>query len=227
MIKIYEELEQGSDDWLEARRGIITASEVCLLVTPTGKIAKNEKLRSHTWELLAQRISGYVEPTYINDDMLRGINDEITARDMYSEHNATVKEVGFITNDFDGVRVGYSPDGLVGDDGLIEIKSRRQKYQIETIATNAVPSEYMLQLQCGLLVSGRDWIDFISYSAGLPLFIKRVFPDTEMQDNILRAVKEFDLNSSELMLMYKQNADKFIETTRDDEEFDFGEESYD
>lgn len=224
MMKIYEDLEQGSPEWLEARRGIITASEVGLLVTPTGKIANNEKVRTHQWELMAQRISGYVEPMYISDDMLRGIHDEVIARDLYSQHYVQVDEVGFITNDFDGVTIGYSPDGLVADDGLIEIKSRRQKYQVQTIATDEVPSEYMYQLQCGLLVTGREWIDFISYSAGLPMFVKRVYPDAEMQGTILDAAREFEINLGALMLLYEQNADRFIETDRNEDDFDFGGE---
>lgn len=216
-MKIYKDLEQGSLEWLEARRGIITASEVKLLVTPTGKIANNEKTRAHQWELLAQRVSGYVEPAYISDDMLRGMHDEVIARDLYSRHYVQVDEVGFITNDFDGVTIGCSPDGLVADDGMIEIKSRRQKYQIETIATDTVPPEYMLQLQCALLVASREWIDFVSYCAGLPMFVKRVYPDAEMQATILDAARVFELNMGALMLMYEQNAERFIDTERPEE----------
>jgi len=202
-ITIHDELIQGSDEWLAARCGLQTASEMKLILTPTLKVANNDKTRAHVFELLAQRITGYVEPTYIGDDMLRGMADEITARDLYSEHYAPVTDVGFITNDELGFTIGYSPDGLVGDDGLIEIKSRRQKYQIKTIAENEVPQEYMLQIQTGLMVTGRKWLDFISYSGGLPMFVKRVFPDPEMRAAIVNAATEFEMRIQEKYADYR------------------------
>ena len=187
-IKIHNDLIQGSDEWLQARCGLITASEMKLLLTPTMKAANNDKVRAHFYELAFQRLTGFVEPQYVSDAMLRGQEDEIYAREEYSQHYASVEETGFITNDHWGFTIGYSPDGLVGDDGLIEVKSRGGKYQVQTIANNEVPAEYMLQLQTGLLITGRKWIDFISYCGGLPMFVKRVEPDPEMQDAIIAAV---------------------------------------
>lgn len=192
MIRYHRDLIQGSDEWLAARCGLLTASEMKLILTPTLKMAQNDKSRAHLWELLAQRISGYVEPSFISDDMLRGYADEIEARNLYAEKVAPVEEVGFITNDRWGFTLGYSPDALVGDDGLIEVKSRRQKYQVETIIGGAVPPEYALQLQTALLVSERQWIDFISYSGGLPMIVLRAWPDDVMQAAILRAAEAFE-----------------------------------
>lgn len=192
MITYHTELTQGSDEWLAARLGILTASEVRLILTGTGKIANNDKTRAHVWEIAAQRITRYVEPYYVGDEMLRGKTDEILARDLYSQAYAEVDEVGFVTSDALGFTIGYSPDGLVGMDGLIECKSRRQKYQFETIATREVPEEYMLQIQTGLLVSGRAWLDFCSYSGGMPMFVKRVYPDPIMQDAIVKAATAFE-----------------------------------
>lgn len=189
---IHANLEQGSADWLAARRGMLTASEMKLIVTPTLKVASNDKERSHLHELLAQRITGHVEPHYISDDMLRGMEDEIDARALYAKHYAPVTECGFITNDKWGFTIGYSPDGLVGDDGLIEGKSRRQKFQVQTIADHEVPDDYLIQLQTGLLVSERQWIDFISYSGGLPMVTIRVFPDERVQDAIIAAAASFE-----------------------------------
>ena len=191
-ITYHNDLIQGSDEWHAARCGLLTASEVKLILTPTLKIAANEKTRAHVWELLAQRLTRYTEPSYIGDAMLRGWRDEILARDLYSQHYAPVTEPGFITNDRWGFTLGYSPDGLVGDDGLIECKSRAQKFQIQTIAENEVPAEFMLQLQTGLLVTGRAWVDFISYSGGLPMFVKRVLPDLEIQGAIIDAATAFE-----------------------------------
>ena len=198
MIRYHYDIEQGTPEWLSLRCGILTASEIKLIITPTLKVASNDKERAHLLELLAQRITGYTEPRFVSDDMLRGHEDEIEARIKYAEHYAPVKECGFITRNMGGIVIGYSPDGLVGDDGLmgddglIECKSRRQKYQVETILSGEVPAEYMLQIQTGLLVSGRKWLDFVSYSAGLPMFVKRVLPDERYRAAIIAAATEFE-----------------------------------
>ncbi|HKR17627.1 lambda exonuclease family protein [Rhizorhapis sp.] len=191
-IAYHKDLIQGSDDWLAQRCGLLTASEMKLIITPTLKVANNDKTRAHCFELLFQRLTGYVEPVYVSDDMLRGQDDEIEARLQYSKHFAPVAEVGFITNDSWGFTIGYSPDGLVGDDGLIECKSRRGKYQVQTIAEDKVPDDYMIQIQTGLLVTGRKWCDFISYSGGLPMFVKRVEPEPDIQDAIIQAAIAFE-----------------------------------
>lgn len=206
-ITYHKELEQGSDEWMAARCGVLTASEMKLILTPTLKIASNDKERAHVYELAAQRISSYVEPHYISDDMLRGMTDEVEARIKYEENYAPVSDCGFVTNDDYGFTIGYSPDGLVGDDGLIEAKSRRQKFQIETISKQAVPEEYMLQLQTGLLVTGRKWIDFISYSSGLPMFVMRVEPDEKYQSAIIEAATEFNSRVQLVMAAYHATLD--------------------
>jgi len=195
-IKYYTDLIQGSDEWLQARCGLLTASEMKLIITPTLKIASNDKERSHLYELLAQRITNYVEPHYISDDMLRGQVDEIEARNVYAKNIAPVSEMGFITNDKWGFTIGYSPDGLIGNDGLIECKSRRQKYQVETLLENVesrtVPVDYLMQIQTALIVSEREWVDFISYSGGLPMVVIRAYPDKKIQDAIIEAATQFE-----------------------------------
>ena len=206
-ITYHPDMVQCAEDWLAARCGLLTASEMKSILTPTLKIASNDRERSHLYELLAQRITRYVEPQYVSDDMLRGQSDEIAARALYAEHYAQVQEIGFITNDEWGFTIGYSPDGLVGDDGLIECKSRRQRFQIQTIVEcvtdGAAPDDYMLQLQTGLLVSGRKWIDFISYSGGLPMTVIRVFPDARIQDAIVAAATAFEARLAEKMAKYR------------------------
>lgn len=204
MLKYYSEVEQGSDEWYDQRRGLLTASEMKLLVTPTLKIASNDKERTHLYELLAQRITGYTEPQYINDAMLRGHEDEIYAREIYSKKHSPVTEMGFITNDKWGFTIGFSPDGLVGSDGLIEIKSRCQKYQMETILTNEVPKEHIMQIQTGLLVSERKWCDYISYCGGMPMWVIRVYPDEVIQSAIIEATKLFEGKVKELEENYKE-----------------------
>lgn len=207
-IKEHDGLIQGSDEWLEARRGLITASEVGLLLTPTLKIANNEKTRAHIYELAAQRISGFVEPHYVSDDMLRGQTDEMFAKIAYNENFGGVREVGFITNDRWGFTIGYSPDGLIGEDGLIEVKSRRQKFQIQTAVeclgdAPSIPPEYMLQVQTGLMVTDRAWCDFISYSGGLPMLVVRVYPDAEVQAAIEEATRAAEARIAEVVTGYR------------------------
>lgn len=198
-VTYHPQLYQGSDEWLRARLGLLTASEMDRIVTPTLKAAANDKERQHLYDLLAQRITGYVEPHYISDDMLRGMNDEGEAVRLYAEHFAPVAHVGFITNNRWGFTIGYSPDALVGDDGLLECKSRRQKYQAKTIVqhvaidgSTTIPDEYLLQCQTGLLVSERQWIDFVSYCGGMPMVVIRVYPDAKIRDAILSAADAFE-----------------------------------
>ncbi len=193
MIQHHPEILQGSDAWLAIRCGVLTASEIRLIMSPTTlKPARNDTSRAHLYELLAQRITQHVEPRYVSDDMIRGQTDEIEARALYSRHFAPVTELGFITRDCWGFTIGYSPDGLVGDDGLIECKSRRQKYQTETLISGAVPSEHVLQCQTGLLVSGRQWLDYVSYCAGMPMAVIRVWPDETVQAAIVEAASVFE-----------------------------------
>lgn len=219
-ITYHKAMEQGSDEWHAIRCGILTASEVKHILTPTLKIANNDKTRAHVYEIAAQRATGYTEPAYISDDMLRGMEDEIYAREVYERAYASVDDCGFVTNDDFGFTLGYSPDGLIGMNGLIEIKSRRQKFQMETIASDAVPEEYMLQLQTGLLATGRKWIDFISYCAGMPMFVKRVEPIEEYQVAIREAAAHFEGQVQAVLAAYNNNAANFQPTTRRDTDFE-------
>ena len=202
-ITIHNDLVQGSDEWLRARCGLITASEVKLLLTPTLKRADNDKSRAHLWELAAQRISNHVEPTYVTDDMLRGHEEEFYARQLYAEKIAPVEEVGFVTNDGFGFTLGCSPDGIVGSDGLIEIKSRRQKYQVQTIVEHwregTPPSDYILQVQTAMLVTDRAWCDLISYSGGLPMIPMRIERDHKIGAAILEACEAAEAKISEII----------------------------
>ena len=201
-VTYHANFDQGSEEWLQARCGLLTASEMKLVLTPTLKVANNDKTRQHVYELAAQRISRYVEPHYVCDDMLRGHEDEVRARLAYGEHFGDVTECGFITSDEHGFTIGYSPDALVGDDGLIECKSRRQKYQVQTIV-NGVPDEHMLQLQTGLLVTGRKWLDYVSYCGGMPMMVVRVEPDATMQAAIVAAATAFEKQVTDAVAEYE------------------------
>lgn len=249
-LRILADLEQGSQDWHDQRRGMVTASMVgqlisvgapdaltiecpdchaeanspCLSATrkvptpmktihagrsakastlpPTYSPAKTDVSRGLTALLTAERITGYTEPTFQSDDMWRGVMDEPIARDLYSKHYAPATECGFMVRDDWGFEIGYSPDGLVGDNGLIEVKSRRQKKQLLTVLADDVPAENMAQLQCGLLISGRKWIDYVSFSGGMPMWRKRATPDQRWFDAIIAAVAAFERASEEMTSTY-------------------------
>ena len=202
-LTTYEDLEQGTPEWLAARCGIVTASVVGQLITPkTVKPAANDYSRALAVTLTAERITGHVEPIHENQDMLRGTLDEPFAREKYAEYFAPVEEIGFMVRDDWGFRLGYSPDGLVGTHGLIEIKSRRQKKHLATILADEVPLENMAQCQAGLLVSGREWLDYVSFCSGMPLYVKRVTPDPKWQAAIIEAVAMFEDHAGEMIRTY-------------------------
>ena len=101
-----------------------------------------------------------------------------------------------------GFTLGYSPDALVGDDGLMEAKSRRQRFQVQTII-GGVPDEHVLQLQTGLLVTGRKWIDYVSYCGGMPMATIRVQPDAEIQEAIIAAASGFEQRIADCIADYQ------------------------
>ncbi|MDQ0241227.1 lambda exonuclease family protein [Arthrobacter bambusae] len=202
-LHVYDDVAQGTDEWHALRRGIVTASVIdTLITTKTMKPAANDTSRALTAHLVAERITGYTEPTFVSADMERGNFDEPFARGIYSEHYAEVTEVGFMILNHSDYQLGYSPDGLVGDDGLIEIKSRRQKKHLQTILADEVPAENMAQIQCGLLVSGRKWCDYLSYCGGMPMWFKRVLPDQRWFDAIHETVTAFEENAAQMIATY-------------------------
>jgi hypothetical protein len=208
------DLEQGSEEWHAQRRGIVTASVVGKLLTPTLRVASNDVSRGLTLLLVAERITGWTDETPITSDMWRGIDSEPIARDLYSKHHAPATESGFMRRDFKGWTLGYSPDGVVGEDGLIEIKAPRAKTHLRTILADEIPAHYMPQLQAGLLVSGRRWIDFVSYCGGMPLWVKRVTPDPDWFNAITAAVTMFELNAAEMVAAYTQATEGLPATER-------------
>jgi hypothetical protein len=202
-LREYPELIQGTDEWHEQRRGMVTASVVGQLITAAKlQPANNMESRALTALLVAERITGWVDPTYVGDDMIRGWTDEPTALETYAKHYAPVATTGFMVRDDWGFEIGYSPDGLVGDDGQIECKSRRPKKHLQTILAGEVPSENMPQIQCGLLVSGRKWCDYLSFCGGMPIYPIRVEADERWHTAILAAVTAFEQAAAEMTAQY-------------------------
>lgn len=181
-----------------------------LLIEP----ASNAESCSTTEELVAERISGYTETKPVSGAMWRGIEDEPLARAFYAENYAPVTEVGFMVEDRWGFRIGYSPDGLVGEDGLIEVKSRNQRLHLRTVLDSVVPIEHMAQLQCGLLVSGRQWIDYISWCGGMKFWVKRVYPQRDWFTAIVKAVSKFEAAAMEKARQYDEATEHLPLTER-------------
>lgn len=213
-LKVYDKLEQRSDKWYDLRRGILTASVVGKMITPTLKVADNDTSRGITASLVAERITGTTEKGYVSDDMWRGIEHEPFARDIYSGHYQQAVECGFMRRDEDGWTLGLSPDGLVGSDGLIEIKCPRAKGHVSTILGDCVPPYYMGQCQAALLVSGRKWLDYVSFCAGLPLFVKRVLPDPAWHEAIVAACVQFETTAAEMVAAYTEATEHMPATER-------------
>lgn len=221
-LHTYAELIQGTDEWHTARRGIVTASTVGKLITPgTVKVANNDHSRGMAALLTAERITGYTEPSFLSDDMMRGVLHEPIARDKYAAHNGVkVQEVGFLVRDDWGHKIGASPDGLIGSDGGLEIKCPRAKTHIRTIAAGQVPPQYMAQVQTCLLVSGREWWDFVSFCAGLPMFTKRVMPDPKWHAAIVEAVAAAEKAIEQLTSDYLTQAGTLPATERIDDDLE-------
>lgn len=184
-------MEQGSPEWLEARLGRVTMSELkTLLVNGKGPGGFGTGALSYMHQLIGERMTGELaEPFQGNVHTRRGHELEVVARELY--HDATgeaePQEVGIILNH----DVGYSPDSLISDDGLLEIKTKLPKYQIEVLLSGEIPAEHIAQCQGGLWVSEREWIDFVSYWPGMPLFIKRAYRDERLIRKIADRVEAF------------------------------------
>jgi hypothetical protein len=200
MQTYYHNIEQGSAEWHALRCGIVTASEMKKLFTATLKPANNDTVRRYAMQKVAEQLTGRVEEVFVSHDMLRGKVEEIRAVQMYSEHYAPVATCGFITDK----DMGYSPDGLVADDGLIEVKSCKQSIQVERILAGVVPAEHRLQMQAGMYISGRKWCDFISFSNGMPLLVIREYADKELFALMASTVSAFYAQVDAMLADYKE-----------------------
>lgn len=186
------EFEQGTPEWYAARLGIPTASEFDTVLA-TGRGGGESKTRkTYMLKLLGERMTGQPMYSYSNDHMERGKEMEQEARDMYTFlTDLEPQRVGFIRTG----NVGCSPDSLVGDVGLLEIKTKLAHLQLEVLLADELPSEHRAQVQGQLWVSGREWVDFVCYWPKLPLFAKRVYRD---ETYIKRLETEVDRFETEL-----------------------------
>lgn len=177
--------DQGTDEWLEARRGIPTASCFSkVLAKGEGKVRK-----AYMLELAGEIITGRPNEGYSNDHMKRGHEMEPDARGQYAfENRVSPQLVGFIRN---GAK-GCSPDSLIGNDGMLEIKTKIPALHIECLMRDSFPPEHRAQCQGALWVAEREWIDLAVYWPGLPLVIHRATRDEEYIKTLASEVDRFN-----------------------------------
>ena len=172
-MEIFKDIDQGSQEWLNMRLGLITCSEI--------KTIRADGAGAQTYinGLAYERITGESSAVFSGNLWTeRGHELEPVAREAYERKTGfKVEQVSFIKN----LGFGYSPDGLVDDNGLIEIKAKQPKDQIAILRSGDIPKEHLDQLDGGLLCSNREWIDFVAYCQNLPIFIKRVYAKDRTQ----------------------------------------------
>ena len=189
-MKIISNVEQGTPEWLALRLGIATCSELdTLLVNGKGEAGLGAGAFTYMDTLIGERITGEAaDPFTGNRHTERGQELEGTGRQLFeSQTGVTTQQVGIILNH----GIGYSPDSLIGVDGLCEIKTKLPKFQVGVILGNEIPKDHIAQCQGGLWVSEREWIDFVSYWPGMPLFIKRAYRDEALIRKLSERVKTF------------------------------------
>lgn len=207
------ELVQGTQEWLAVRCGKVTASRVADVVAKT-KSGPSASRMNYMAELIAERLTGLPAERFTNTAMAWGTEKEPDARAAYEFYRGeTVKEVGFVLHP--GIDdSGASPDGLVGNDGQVEIKCPNTATHLETLLGKMVPSKYVNQMQWQMACTGRHWCDFVSYDPRLPehmrLFVKRIPRDEgrikELEADIVEFLREIAAKLSELNNTYNQEA---------------------
>ncbi len=201
-----EMMEQGTEEWFTIRIGKVTASRVADVIakTKTGYSATRDNYMA---QLVCERLTGQKGESFSNAAMQHGTDTEPLARAAYEAfQDILVDEVGFVPHP-SIIMAGASPDGLVGDDGLLEIKCPNTATHIETLLSQSVPGKYNTQMQFQMACTGRQWCDFVSFDNRLPnelqLFVKRVPRDNEfikqMEDEVVKFLNELDIKIAQLM----------------------------
>lgn len=193
-IQVFD-CEQGGEDWFACRLGIPTSSEFSTVMAKGRGGGESKTRRTYMLKLLGERLTGQPAENYTNAHMERGKVMEAEARDLYQLVTGNeCQQVGFIRCG----DAGCSPDSLVGDDGMVEIKTKLPHLQLDCLLRDAVPPEHVDQLQGQLWISRREWVDFVSYWPCLDPFIKRVPRDEVAIKAISDAVQAFNADLVEL-----------------------------
>jgi len=201
-----ELMEQGTEAWFNIRIGKVTASRVADVLAKT-KTGYSTTRDNYMAQLVCERLTGQKGESFTNAAMQHGTETEPLARAAYeARYDVLVDEVGFVSHPTIEMS-GASPDGLVGDEGLLEIKAPNTATHIETLLSESVPNKYYTQMQFQLSCTGRKWCDFVSFDNRLPtelqMFVKRV-PRDDMyirliEDEIVKFLAELDTKINQLM----------------------------
>jgi putative phage-type endonuclease len=201
-MNIIETCEQGGIEWLSLRLGKITASRVKDVLTKGRGTSPSKTSESYMMELIAEILTGNSKPFFENDAMRWGIETEPQARAMYAVNNdfVDVKEVAFVEHN---EQIGISPDGLIGDDGLLEIKCPNTTTQLKRALSDDYSADYKAQIQMQLWVTEREWCDFLSFDPRLECSAgylqQRVFRDEEYIEEMKVKVYAFVEKMNELI----------------------------
>jgi putative phage-type endonuclease len=208
-----QDIEQGTEAWMNCRLGKVTASKIADVMART-KTGYSASRANYAAQLVTERLTGRREEGFTNAAMQWGTDTEPQARAMYElETGSTVVECGF----FDHRTIhmtGASPDGLVGDKGLVEIKCPNSATHIATLRGEPIPDKYIKQMQWQMACTGRDWCDFASFDPRLPdamqLHVQRVTRDdaliAEMEAAVFEFLREVDSTVADLTTRYLKEA---------------------
>ena len=206
-------MEQHSPEWFEARLGKVTGSRVADLMAKT-KSGPSASRANYMAELICERLTGEQGERFQNAAMQWGTDNEPLARSAYEFlHAEAVTETGFVVHPFIA-NFGASPDGLVGSEGLIEIKCPNTATHIDTLLTETVPAKYVTQMQAQMACTGRAWCDFVSFDPRLPdemqMHVRRIKRDelaiSEIEAAVIELLADVEKITSELRSTYMKDA---------------------
>lgn len=208
-------MNQGTAEWLAARAGLITASRIADLMAKT-KAGESASRANYRAQLVAERLTGKPQESFSNSAMQWGTDQEPMARSAYEiRHGEMIEQVGLILHSSIPL-TGASPDGLIGDNGLIEIKCPNTATHIEYAVSGKPPTKYLLQMLWQMECTGREWCDFVSYDPRMPadmqLFIVRVNRDDkrikEICDEVMKLNAEIEEQINKLKKAFNHGISK-------------------
>lgn len=202
--KIYTDIEQGTPEWFSMRCGKITASKIADIMAKGKGSAEPAGIRNYRAQIVCERLTNTVEESYCNGAMQRGIELEPMARECYEFlKDVTVEQIAFVDHPFIPMS-GASPDGLVENNGLVEIKCPNTATHIEYLLGGRPPAQYIPQMMWQMACTGRKWCDFVSYDNRLPeelqLFVARLDRDDVLIATMENAVIEFNKSVDAMIL---------------------------
>lgn len=188
------DIEQGTEEWFAIRCGKVTASRIADIIATT-KSGYSASRANYEAQLICEILTGKPAESFTNAAMAWGTETEPLARAQYELKTGNmVNQIGFVVHP-KIEQAGASPDGLVDNDGLIEIKCPNTSTHLDTLLSQKVPSKYITQMTWQMLCTGRKWCDFVSYDPRLPdnlqLFIQRIELDEEYGKKLESEIKEF------------------------------------